>query len=539
MKKLIPVFLTLIVTLLMVSCPLTDSDPEPDPVPMDSKAIDFGGAASKTINLSGLAAGKKIYLVTVNTGAYSVSGGSIGGAAPSIYGEFSGSEIGLSDPGSLLDGGAVPPGHHPGAVAFNANPPPITPEMLQNRALSFSASVAPYTVGSTKNFWVESSFGNETFVSKQATLRAQGTHSNIWVIESWGTALTNTTTQAQALAAKFDAIYPLETKVLGYEYGGGGSGGGKDGDDRVQILVYDFYGISGGSGNTAGFYWSKDFYTQAQLNSSGSTYKTNEAEIFYISANYLNTSPDFIYSTLVHEFQHMINFNVKTVQKSKNSEAWYNEMLSMMAEDMISPQIGIGPANWGHPTPSRIDGFLTSYANEGVARWQGTTSDPGDSLESYSYKYAFGAYLVRNYGGAELLKNILANSSVNIPSIVAALQQTTGNMRIDFNYTLERFAEAFIYSNPADGATFNQTVAETIGGTTYTFAGFDIWKGSGNSFYSGWQTGPHIYTLTSHPAMQPYSVFVQSAGDWVTGTKTSVTLNRPAASGVKLYLMTR
>ncbi|GHU71894.1 hypothetical protein FACS189450_08710 [Spirochaetia bacterium] len=493
--------------------------------------IDFGGASTKTVDLSGLETGKQVYLVTVNTNSTVVNAGNTGGVQGS-YSEPSGSYITPFE--SLMDNGAIPPGHHPGAFAFNANPPPITPDMLQGPDLSRSASVVPYTVGvSTKNFWIESTNNNSDWVQKSARLLAQGTYSNIWVIEGWG-AYTISSAAAQALADKFDLIYPLETKILGYEYGGGpGGDGGKDGDDRIQILVYDFYAGSGTQGNTAGFYWSKDFYPQASLG----TQKTNLAEIFYISARYMTQEPDDIYSTLVHEFQHMINFNVKRVKHSVSSQSWYNEMLAMVAEDMISPLIGVPPTNWGHPTPSRIYGFLTSYQNEGVPIWNSS----GNTLESYAYKYAFGAYLARNYGGAELVKNILANNSTNQASIVAALQQTTGNMSIDFNYAVEKFAEAFIFSDPASGrATFNQTVTKTISGTTYTFAGFDIWKGSGNSYYSGWRTGPAIYPLSNQPTMQPNSVYVQSSNDWRGGTLSSpVTLNKPADAGVKLFLMIR
>jgi hypothetical protein len=291
------------------------------------------------------------------------------------------------------------------------------------------------------------------------------------------------------LAAKFDLIYPLETRILGYEYGGDPSNtetyGGKDGDPKIQILVYDFYGDSGGLGSTGGFFWSKDFY-----------------------------------------------YGV-------NSQSWYNEMLSMAAEDMVSPLIGIGPTNNSHPISQRISNFLTSYANEGVNTWNGS----GNTLESYSYKYTFGAYLARNYGGVELVKNILANESTNEASVVAALRQTTGNTSIDFNYAVEKFAEAFIFSNPKDGrATFNQTVTKTISGTTYTFTGFDIWNArytlTGGSYHN-WG-GPTIYPLANQPTMQPNSVYVQSlSADWKTGTLSSVMLNKPAAAGVKLYLMVR
>ena len=141
-----------------------------------------------------------------------------------------------------------------------------------------------------------------------------------------------------------------------------------------------------------------------------------------------------------------------------------------------------------------------------------------------------------------MVKNILANDSTNEASIVAALQQTTGNTGIYFSYAVEKFAEAFIFSDPASGrATFNKTVAKTISATTYTFTGFDIWSDYtlSNGYYIPWG-GPTIYPLSTRPTMQPNSVYVQSSDDWRGGTLASpVTLNKPTDAGVKLYLMIR
>jgi hypothetical protein len=204
-------------------------------------------------------------------------------------------------------------------------------------------------------------------------------------------------------------------------------------------------------------------------------------------------------------------------------------MLSMLAEDMISPWIDITPTNPNHPITTRIKDFLTSYASAGIA---GVCQWDQDKIASYSNRYAFGAYLARNYGGAELVKNILANNSVNIFSIVAAVN-TTNNKNIDFNYILEKYAEAFIFTNPSGSeASFNKTVSKPISGTTYTFTGFDIWaiKNSSNTF------GPNIYSRTSNDKMEPYSIYVQ--GPWTTGSVSTITLKKPA-DDVKLFLMVK
>ena len=54
----------------------------------------------------------------------------------------------------------------------------------------------------------------------------------------------------------------------------------------------------------------------------------NNAEILYMDINLLNASPQLIAGTVLHEFQHLINFNVNYIQKGKDMSLWLNESLS-------------------------------------------------------------------------------------------------------------------------------------------------------------------------------------------------------------------
>jgi len=479
------------------------------------RKVDFSGP-TEIVTLTGLKR-NDIYLVKVNTSGYVVRAANTGG--PSASSPKAASVNVLSEP----NGAQFPRMGHPMADEFNANPPPIEREAPR---LSRAVFVPP-VVDNTRMFWVESYYNSRTFVQKQATLRATGQYGNIWVMdENYGTGGDNkiTTSQAQALANKFDLIYPIETNLLGYEYGGGpGGNGGKDGDPKIQILVYDI--LDGDVSSLLGYFSSWDFYEQSNLDSWGRNLKTNLAEIFYLNARPINNAPDFMYSTLVHEFQHMINFNEKYVKRGKNSEAWYNEMLSMMAEDVISPLIGVSPTNWGHPR-RWIDQFLSSYNQVGITEWNGN--------ESYAKGYAFGAYLLRNYGGASLLKEMLANYSANIDSVSAALKKVAG---IDFKEALRRYGEAMVFSGnnmPADVMSFDKTVAKTIGRYTYTATKFDIWKDFGS-------TKPRIFGLTEQLEMRPYSLTVhQDAAAWKNQTgDVNIALQRPNDTKVEFYLMVK
>jgi len=407
------------------------------------------------------------------------------------------------------------PMDHPAAIEFNASPPPVIEEPYRRLAVRF----IPPVTGDKRNFWVETYFNSSIFEQKQATLSATGLYGNIWVMDDNKIKLTPM--QAQTLSDKFDLIYKAETNLLGFEYGGGPNGdGGRDGDPKIQILIHDIVD-STGTVMAAGYFWSKDYYPQSQYSNS------NAAEIFYLDTSQVNSFPTYIYGTLIHEFQHMINFNMKYLKYGKSSATWYDEMLAMMSQDVISSIIDIGPTNIYHQTHVRIPTFLLNYNQIGITEW--------DSLNSISYAkgYAFGAYLLRNYGGPVLLKRILSNDTTNTDSITLALKEFSGGL--SFELALARYGEALIYSSPKmpkGVMTFDKTVSSTISGIKYTAYGFNIW-----SDFS--QKGPFVFDLNPLN-LRPHSLTVHSAGDWKNKTGSySITLEKPNDPNITLFLMAK
>jgi hypothetical protein len=474
--------------------------------------VQFTGP-SETFNFNN----KNVYLVKINTSGSDVSAGNTGGAR-----SLSPINEDYGKPPSANDLDAAPRMGHPAADAFSANPPPIDKRNNKTQDAPLASSVS-FNVGDTKQFWVESSYNNDNWVQRMATLAVQGKYGNIWVINN---SVTNA--QAKAMSDKFDVIYPAETNILGYEHGGGpGGNGGKDGDPRIQILVYDI------GGNTLGYFWSKDYYDQSSLVAAGVKYKTNIAEIFYINSSYVSSNLDLICSTLAHEFQHMINFNEKNVKRRLNPNTWYNEMLSMMTQDVIEGLIGITPAHQDHVIKSRIPLFLRYYTGSSFTNWYSNDS----TGINYGKGYAFGAYLLRNYEGAALLKEILANNAVDAASITAAVKTVTGK-EISFEESLRRFGEAMIFSGaqmPSGLMTFDKTVTSTINGYTYTAHGFDIWSIS----RSGGGLGPYLSGLGAIK-MDSHSITVHQSPEWKSNSgNLSITLERPANSNIEFYLLVK
>ena len=439
------------------------------------------------------------------------------------------------------------------ASQFNANLPPVSPAARGVRAV-------PANEGDIKPFLVEDG-DTGIFVSCSATLIKQGGHCNVWVdnsrYDAVDTAIRDNKVnedQINKLAAKFDDIYLYATTLLGYEYGGepGGSGG-KDSDPRIQILVYDISSdySPGQTGGILGYFWSKDYLSDAQLIAMGfPSYKSNNAEIFYLDAHFLDIYPDTMYSTLIHEYQHMIHFNEKQINRTQpDSAMWYNEMLAMLAEDVIGPLVGINSGSKSHVINERIPYFLSIYDWYGVNEWEkyGFPDGTDDSGLPYSTVYAFGAYLIRNYGGPQLIRNMITNNAVDENSITQALQSIDGSL--SFEKALERYAEALIYSSSHGGiiseASFDKTVSSTINGQRYTAYRFDIWNMETSHSFTTWlkrigynranHKGPYLYEPYQRYAhMSRYSVNLIAIPDnWIGRYDVSAQPN-PSSRNIKL-----
>jgi hypothetical protein len=370
---------------------------------------------------------------------------------------------------------------------MNADPLPAAASAGRARSVAASAQApaASYSVGSTKQFQV----ANEdtapyTWFPINATLVAQGTHCYIWVASGNDTTKASTkndnnlneasadaddnaitTVQAKTLAAVFDKVYPLETGVLGYEYGGDpaltSTYGGHDSDPKISILIYDISGDYSPTqqGGILGYFWSKDESDkETVIDQYGTPYKSNRAEIFYIDSFFSDKYPAEIESTLIHEFQHVIGYNQKSI-KDLYADTWYDEMLSLVSEEVFGTAVGLDPS--GLPWGSRIPYYTASYDWYGVTDWQNTSDG---ILASYANSYAFGSYLLHNYGGVPLLRELEQNAAVNQTSVISAVKALNPNFKDDSQVIaqLSRYGEALVFggtNTPASVNTFCKTAA--------------------------------------------------------------------------------
>lgn len=261
------------------------------------------------------------------------------------------------------------------------------------------------------------------------------------------------------LGQKFDSCYDLETSIIGNPlYTEYNETYYVPCNNKIIILVSDLYGDASEdqNGGVVGYFYQADLYKQEYLDKNkgffSSSIDSNECEIFYIDALFLTKQPETVYSTLVHEFNHMINYVIKTVNYMTNNtkatyfrtcDAWFTEMLSMTTEDMFQDYLGIKEEN----SPKGRLPYFNMYYNYGFKLWN-DSSVP--NLIMYANTYAFGAFLVRNFGGIALLKELAQNDYVDETAITKALQTCNPDFtyldekkvekKIDFDYAMRKFS---------------------------------------------------------------------------------------------------
>lgn len=241
--------------------------------------------------------------------------------------------------------------------------------------------------------------------------------------------------------------------------------------DYINIVLTDIgkdYGQPAKSQcGVVGYFWAKDYYASS-YSSSGAYKSTNEGKYFYIDipfCNYVsgtngnysydgngNTVSDTVISTLFHEYQHMINFNQKNMLNhlDTNNCVWYNEMLSMLCEDLLQTQLGLTEK----VQDGRIPNFNGYYYYSGAAQYLDQ-----NSWVSYGTAYAFGAWLARNYGGAPLVQKMSKNAYVGIDSVVNAVN-SVNHTNLTWNDLFKEYVQAVgfreTYANAKSLPTLNR-----------------------------------------------------------------------------------
>jgi hypothetical protein len=331
-----------------------------------------------------------------------------------------------------------------------------------------------------------------------------------------------------ALAAKFLApglnndIYDWDTAVVGAEWGPQSFSNLIPANGEITILLSDIEADNSDTGGVVGYFWAGNNFTVSSVPDSNQRIMFVLDAVMYanpdpngatgLGSNLWNTAafwPKFEFSTLAHEFQHMIQFYQKQILQNAQTgtDTWINEMCSMLMEDLVSDKLGVegprgvNPADGSAGSPGIIDGRIPDFNSYSYSPLAQRTSF---GLIDYSVSYAFGAWLARNYGGAALVHRIVQCPQTDESAVVNAVSAFTGRSDESLSRLLQRWSAAVLLSNvtraPA-GYRYN-----TGGWTTTSEGGLSYNLGSINIF----NYFPSLYVFSGSGSVPSSSLYHSS-----------------------------
>jgi len=254
-------------------------------------------------------------------------------------------------------------------------------------------------------------------------------------------------------------------------------------------------------------------YTAEALNQNPHNQKTNETQCIYLDSFFLTKDEKQVYSTLAHEFNHLLTFCNKTVLYGKNPETWFKEMLSMITEDMLQNLLDIEDVS----SPKGRLPYFCQYYNYGfLDSWNRNKVDDSleDTLINYANTYAYGAYLVRNCGGFDFLKRLATSEYINQAAIDDAISSCNDSNEdiSDFKSSIEFFSEIIldVYFKNWDRSSLNKKIIYENNNNVY-FDAIDLelkYPDSNNTYR------PNIYRIDYQLDLGGHSFSIHRVEDY-------------------------
>ncbi|MFZ0547684.1 MAG: hypothetical protein WAM60_19715, partial [Candidatus Promineifilaceae bacterium] len=238
-----------------------------------------------------------------------------------------------------------------------------------------TVTAGPYSLGAIQTFTTDDG-------RLEAQLMAVTEHAYFWV----ETSLNYNQSAVEAAANRFETeYYPSIVALFGEEWRPG-----IDNDPHFSILHLDGFA----EGGELGFFDSDDEYPRTIRS------KSNQQEIIYLNMENLRLGEDLYFGTLVHETQHLIQWN-----NDANETIWLNEGLSQLTE-LYS----------GLDT---VDTVIDYLANPGIQLTSWEYEDDDLVFAHYGGAYLFNVYLWEQLGDAAV--SALAHAPGNGMESVASV----------------------------------------------------------------------------------------------------------------------
>ena len=535
----------------------------------DSNIFEISSSVS-SVTIEGLSSGKTIYLTKTNPTSSAISSSYTRYVTGASGISLSSGDITSSSSSSGSSSSPTFPGTSGPRHCISLSLADALPQIEESSSRSATSSItkvtpASYTqsdVGSaTRSIYIDQDSDISTFKAETATLRALGEYCYVWVVsDNWTSSSASgekiNSEIAEKIASNFDSMYLKIRNVFGEESNYLSSNTSltsqiamsdySETGEIVNIVIYDIgkdYSNNTNSGSVVGYFYAKDYF---YLSNPSSVYKySNKGKYFYVDAYFAVAYTSTVYSTLAHEFQHMIDFGVKSMENKLSSSTSWNEMKSMLCEDIMYETLCELDSDFSEDDSpvSRLPLFNRHYYDVGLEYKE---SSP-EVYYSYSNNYAFGAWLVRNNGGISLLHEIATNAYTDEKSLLNALS-TTEASSTTMEDLLKNYTIACVLSKENSGfATSLTDSLLTLNGYSYSLNAIDLWNlasalpetysecKSSTSYYKF--DGPALYGYNSQVTLRPYGITLQKVG---IATSDTVTINFNTSSistSQKVYLV--
>ena len=249
-------------------------------------------------------------------------------------------------------------------------------------------------------------------------------------------------------------VYDWVTNVYGQEWGTHSNNGLIENTNEITILLSDIDNDNSQNGGVIGYFFPKDNFKKESIVGSNEQIMLYADAVLFANGNATwsidNFWPKEMVSTLAHEFQHMIHFYQKSVLLTDEAtDTWINEMLSESTEDLLASKIrhtGSRGVDYRIGSAGEKGNILGRYPLFNAHNTLSLTTWYG-GLENYSTVNAFGAFLLRNYGGAKVLHDIVHNNLTDKQAIMQAIHQTPQGQGKSFNDLLKEWGIAVLLSD--------------------------------------------------------------------------------------------
>ncbi|MFC1669119.1 DUF2268 domain-containing putative Zn-dependent protease [Spirochaetota bacterium] len=224
-----------------------------------------------------------------------------------------------------------------------------------------------------------------------------------------------------------------------------------DKNGKTSLVIYDIEDsfISSGDVYLGGYFSPFDFYSKGAVDQQNSIYgsaiKTNEGDIIYIDCNPQSISDPRVFTTIAHEFQHLVNTSYKLVNTDTITDTWIEEGLSEAANHMC----------YGNVT-ERIHYYNDSETSSLISNghplffwdWDPDEDPDWDTklLLNYTYSYLFFQFMKgRSSSGDGIFKNILQSQYGDYRSVQDAMDADTSLSGSEWGTTRdERFKKLLL-----------------------------------------------------------------------------------------------